>query len=71
MKGLTVIVYEFSVGDFVRHPTEPEWGQGQVQSIIGNRITVNFEHIGKTIILADKISLTPVADETNFAPNLL
>jgi len=65
------MVHEFCVGDFVRHPDKADWGQGQVQSIIGNRITVNFEHMGKTIILADQISLTPVADETNFAPNLL
>ena len=65
------MVHEFCVGDFVWHPDKADWGQGQVQSIIGNRITVNFEHMGKTIILADQISLTPVADETNFAPNLL
>tara|TARA_B100000927_G_scaffold161058_1_gene129786 strand:+ start:215 stop:430 length:216 start_codon:yes stop_codon:yes gene_type:complete len=71
MRGPEGMVHEFSVGDFVRHPAEPEWGQGQIQSIIGNRITVNFEHIGKTIILADKIELTPVADETNVAPNQL
>ena len=65
------MVHEFCVGDFVQHPSQPDWGQGQVQSIIGNRITVNFEHIGKTIILADLINLTPVADEINFAPNRL
>ena len=65
------MVHEFCVGDFVQHPDKPDWGHGQVQSIIGNRITVIFEHMGKTIIIADQISLTPVADETNFAPNLL
>ena len=65
------MVHEFCVGDFVQHPDMPDWGRGQVQSIIGNRITVNFEHMGKTIIIADQISLTPVADETNFAPNSL
>ena len=65
------MVQEFCVGDFVQHPDKPDWGHGQVQSIIGNRITVNFEHMGKTIIIADQISLTPVADETNFAPNSL
>ena len=65
------MVHEFCVGDFVQHPDKQDWGRGQVQSIIGNRITVNFEHMGKTIIIADQISLTPVADETNFAPNSL
>ena len=31
-------------GMIVRHPGEPDWGLGQVQSVIGNRVTVNFEH---------------------------
>ena len=37
-------------GMLVRHPTEADWGLGQVQSVIGNRITVNFEHQGKRTI---------------------
>ncbi|WP_082152481.1 DUF3553 domain-containing protein [Candidatus Rhodobacter oscarellae] len=37
-------------GMFVRHPTEPGWGLGQVQSNIAERITVNFEHQGKVVI---------------------
>ena len=37
-------------GALVRHPGKPEWGLGQVQSIIGDRITVNFEHAGKIVI---------------------
>jgi transcription elongation factor GreA-like protein len=40
-------------GNFVRHPDQPDWGVGQVQSVIGGRATVNFEHAGKrTIVLA-------------------
>ena len=31
-------------GAFVRHPQRPDWGIGQVQSVVGDRITVNFEH---------------------------
>ena len=38
------------VGALVRHPTEPDWGLGQVQSIIGWRVTVNFEEAGKQVI---------------------
>ena len=34
-------------GDFVRHPTQDDWGIGQVQSVVGDRVTVNFEHAGK------------------------
>ena len=40
-------------GDFVRHPTQPDWGLGQVQSVIGNRVTVNFENAGKRLINVD------------------
>ena len=25
----------FSLGDFVTHPDQPDWGPGQVQSIVG------------------------------------
>jgi hypothetical protein len=37
-------------GMLVRHPGQPDWGVGQVQSMIGHRITVNFEHAGKVVI---------------------
>ena len=37
-------------GALVRHPDKPDWGLGQVQSVIGTRITVNFEHEGKKLI---------------------
>lgn len=41
----------------VRHPAEPDWGLGQVQSAIGSRVTVNFEHAGKKLINIDVITL--------------
>ena len=44
-------------GDFVRHPTEPDWGLGQVQSVIDGKITVNFEHMGKVVIEGSCIEL--------------
>ena len=46
-------------GDYVRHPTEAAWGLGQVQSVVGTRVTVNFEHAGKRLILADRVALEP------------
>lgn len=49
-------------GMFVRHPGEPDWGLGQVQSNIGGRVTVNFEHQGKVVIDARRVDLTPVFD---------
>ncbi len=47
-------------GALVRHPERPEWGLGQVQSVIGNRITVNFENAGKLLIKSDVVSLLRV-----------
>ena len=44
-------------GQWVRHPGRPEWGEGQVQSAIGPRITVNFEHQGKGLINAALVEL--------------
>lgn len=49
-------------GQFVRHPGQPDWGLGQVQSNIGNRITVNFEHQGKVVIDGRRVALLPVFD---------
>jgi len=50
-------------GMLVRHPGEPEWGLGQVQSVIGNRVTVNFQGAGKVLINTDRIDLIPVEDD--------
>ncbi|SFI21875.1 DUF3553 domain-containing protein [Jannaschia pohangensis] len=49
-------------GMLVRHPEVPDWGLGQVQSVIGPRITVNFENAGKQLIDGSRITLTPVFD---------
>ena len=56
----------FSLGDFVRHPGKPEWGIGQVQSIVGMNVTVNFTHAGKQMINCAIVELEKVdrADET-------
>jgi hypothetical protein len=47
-------------GMMVRHPTQPDWGLGQVQSNIGGRVTVNFEHAGKVVIEGRHVELLPV-----------
>lgn len=49
-------------GMLVSHPTAPEWGLGQVQSNIGGRVTVNFEHRGKVVIVAGQVPLIPIFD---------
>ena len=43
----------------VRHPSQPEWGLGQVQSNINGRATVNFEHAGKVVINLSEVALQP------------
>ncbi|MFQ5773277.1 MAG: DUF3553 domain-containing protein [Kiloniellaceae bacterium] len=49
-------------GMLVRHPAKPDWGIGQVQSVIGHRVTVNFEHAGKLLINSAHVTLE-VIDE--------
>jgi len=49
-------------GMLVRNPLEPDWGLGQVQSAIGNRITVNFENAGKRLINSDRAALEVVEE---------
>lgn len=46
----------------VRHPRQPDWGIGQIQSVIGDRVTVNFEHAGKLLIIASQVELEVVGD---------
>lgn len=41
----------------VRHPERPDWGIGQVQSVVGDRVTVNFENAGKLLINTGVVSL--------------
>ncbi len=43
----------------VRHPDQSDWGLGQVQSVVGARVTVNFEHAGKVVIDSNRIALVP------------
>ena len=47
----------------VRLPARPEWGTGQVQSVVGHRITVNFEHAGKVLINAAVVDLQVLEDD--------
>jgi transcription elongation factor GreA-like protein len=53
---------EYAPGQRVRHPGQPDWGVGQVQSVVGDRVTVNFEHAGKVLVNVAVAPLT-VLDE--------
>jgi hypothetical protein len=47
-------------GQWVRHPDRPDWGLGQVQSAIDDRVTVNFENAGKLLVNTTVIALVVV-----------
>ena len=49
-------------GMLVRHPEQADWGLGQVQSVVGARITVNFEHAGKVVIDGSRVELAEVGE---------
>ncbi len=47
----------YEPGDFVINPKDMSWGTGQIQSIIKNKVTVNFENAGKKVINSEEIFL--------------
>ena len=47
----------YEPGDFVINPKNISWGTGQIQSIIKNKVTVNFENAGKKVINSKEIVL--------------
>ena len=51
------MILDFEPGDKVINPNNKEWGVGQVQSIINEKITVNFENVGKKVINSNNIKL--------------
>jgi hypothetical protein len=50
-------------GVLVRHPAQPDWGLGQVQSVAGAKVTVNFENAGKQVIDGQVIRLVFVGED--------
>ena len=48
---------DYEPGDFVFNPNNRSWGVGQIQSIIKNKVTVNFENAGKRTINSEEIIL--------------
>ena len=52
----------YEPGDFVINPNYRNWGVGQIQSIIKNKTTVNFENAGKKVINNKEIILEKITD---------
>tara|TARA_Y200000002_G_scaffold214260_1_gene176841 strand:+ start:5 stop:175 length:171 start_codon:yes stop_codon:yes gene_type:complete len=51
------MILDFEPGDKVTNPNNKDWGIGQVQSIIDGKITINFENVGKKVIIGNLIRL--------------
>ena len=58
-----MMLIDFEPGDFVKNPSNKGWGIGQVQSIIGNKVTVNFENCGKRVINIENVNLEKIKNE--------
>jgi|TARA_B110001450_G_C17503354_1_gene433307 hypothetical protein len=56
------MILNFELGDKVFNPSNKDWGIGQVQSIINNKVTVNFENVGKKVINAENVELRKIND---------
>ena len=54
------MILDFEPGDKVINPANKKWGIGQVQSIIKEKVTVNFENVGKKVINAKNIELEKI-----------
>tara|TARA_B100000963_G_C22548706_1_gene635700 strand:+ start:551 stop:727 length:177 start_codon:yes stop_codon:yes gene_type:complete len=57
------MIYDFEPGDKVYNPNNKEWGIGQVQSIIKQKVTVNFENVGKKVINTNNIELKKINEQ--------
>ena len=51
---------DYEPGDYVINPEDRSWGVGQIQSIIKNKVTVNFENVGKKVINSGEIILEKI-----------
>ena len=51
------MILDFGPGDKVVNPSNKNWGIGQVQSIINEKVTVNFENVGKKVININNVEL--------------
>ena len=62
------MMLDFEPGDKVINPLNKEWGIGQVQSIIKDKVTVNFENVGKKVINSNNIFLRKL-EKNEFSRN--
>ena len=56
------MILDFEPGDKVINPSKRDWVIGQIQSIINEKVTVNFENVGKKVINAQNVELEKLYD---------
>ena len=54
------MIKDFEPGDYVINPSNKGWGIGQIQSIVKNKVTVNFENKGKQVINIVEVTLNRI-----------
>ena len=57
------MILDFEPGDKVINLLAKEWGIGQIQSIIKEKVTVNFQNVGKKVINSNNIELKKKYDK--------
>ena len=55
--------FDLEPGNFVINPSQKNWGIGQVQSIIKNKATINFQNVGKQVINLENVNLKKIQNE--------
>ena len=54
------MILDYEPGDKVTNPNNKEWGIGQVQSIINGKVTINFENVGKKVIISKNVKIEKI-----------
>ena len=54
------MILNYEPGDYVINPNYKSWGIGQIQSVVKNKITVNFENAGKKVINSKEVILEKI-----------
>ena len=60
------MILNFEPGDKVVNPANKDWGIGQVQSIIKEKVTVNFENVGKKVINIQNVKLEKFYEDVEY-----
>ena len=59
------MILDYEPGDYVINTREKKWGIGQIQSIIKEKITINFENVGKKVIKDNSILIEKYIENAN------